>query len=99
MIKKTICPICRKDMECFQNANFDLKKLDSYAFASRKNPEYMHYELYECKDCNYLMAIDTLKLSELASKYRSADFDSELEADYASKTYFKYLKNKLKSIL
>lgn len=90
--EKTRCIICGKTMRYYCKANYDMKKLDSFGFASRKVPEYMHYELLECTECRFLTSVNTLQLSELASKYQEADFDSSREAENASKTYIKNLK-------
>lgn len=86
------CIICGKGMKLYSKANYNLKQLDSYGFASRKIPEYMHYELQECNKCRLLSAVNTLDLSELSEKYKEADFDSSSEADNASRTYMYYLK-------
>lgn len=86
------CIICGKGMKLYSKANYNLKELSSYGFASRKIPEYMHYELQECQDCRLLSAVNTLDLSELSAKYKEADFDSSSEADNASRTYMYYLK-------
>jgi Zn ribbon nucleic-acid-binding protein len=39
------CPICssKDQSKVYAEENYDLYTLDSYAFASRKTPENMHY--------------------------------------------------------
>lgn len=87
-----ICTICGKKAVLRNRANFDMEQLGQYGFASRKIPEYMHYELWECKKCGYLMAEHTLDVPELSVRYQTAEFDSGQEARLAGRTYLKYLK-------
>jgi SAM-dependent methyltransferase len=68
-------------------ANFDEKKLDDFAFASRKLPELMHLNLVGCPVCQLSYASPALTGSFLASAYREAAYDSTVEADYAAATY------------
>lgn len=90
-MKKT-CAICGKKAVLNSSANYDIGQLGGFGFASRKIPEYMHYELWECKDCGYLMAENTLDISELSARYQAAQFDSGQEAGMAGRTYMHYLK-------
>jgi SAM-dependent methyltransferase len=68
-------------------SNIDLPKLDSFAFASRKNPEYMHPRLIECPACGLWYGSPVLSSDTLAAAYQRADFDSGAEASYASTSY------------
>jgi SAM-dependent methyltransferase len=68
-------------------SNIDLSKLDGFAFASRKIPEYMHPRLIECPVCRLLYGSPVLAPGTLAEAYEIADFDSGREASYASETY------------
>jgi len=68
-------------------SNIDLAKLDKFAFASRKKPEYMHPRLIECPDCSLLYGSPVLSAGALAEAYRDAAFDGGNEARYASVTY------------
>ncbi len=86
------CTICGKKAVLASRASYDMNGLGRYAFASRKIPEYMHYELWECKDCGYLMSENAPDQVELAQKYGDAEFDSGQEASDASATYLHYLK-------
>jgi SAM-dependent methyltransferase len=83
------CPLCgSSDQSCvIADSNIDLEKLDSFAFASRKDPEYMHPRLIECPDCLLLYGSPVLAPGTLAEAYGAADFDSGREARYASETY------------
>lgn len=52
------CPICGSadESHVYSDAHFDLARLDEFAFASRKIPEYMHYRLITCPVCDLLYA-------------------------------------------
>jgi SAM-dependent methyltransferase len=71
----------------FTDSNIDLTKLDKFAFASRKKPEYMHPRLIECPECGLLYGSPVLSPETLADAYRDAAFDGGNEARYASETY------------
>ena len=57
------------------------------AFASRKPPELMHWQLVECATCDVLFASPAPHAELLADAYRAADYDSREEARYAGATY------------
>jgi len=88
------CPLCRSgdQSQIVAESNIDLAKLDKFAFASRKKPEYMHPRLIECPGCSLLYGSPVLSPDALADAYRSAAFDSGNEARYASKTYAREVK-------
>lgn len=88
MIDRT-CPVCGSDDEsiCFSEANVDLHALDRYAFASRKQPERMHWRLLSCRRCDLLYASPIPAADDLSALYREAAFDSREEAFHASRTY------------
>jgi SAM-dependent methyltransferase len=92
MIKRA-CPMCGStdDSNVFAEANFDLAKLDRFAFASRKMPEYMHYRLISCPHCDLLFANPLPPEEMIVSSYADADYDSSLEAHYAAVTYAGFL--------
>jgi SAM-dependent methyltransferase len=87
------CPICGSEDESnvYSDAHLDLARLDEFAFASRKIPEYMHYRLIACPACDLLYASPAPNVEALARAYRHAGFDSGEEARYASRTYASYL--------
>lgn len=89
------CFICGKTMRLKHKSNYEETQVNEFAFASRKIPEYMHFDLYECKFCKLLSSEKKYEVDELNKKYKEADFDSSTEAQYASKTYIKYITNKL----
>ena len=61
------CPVCKSNSESnvFAKADFDLERLDEFAFASRKIPEYMHYRLLSCPVCDLLYATPIPKIEIL----------------------------------
>ena len=83
------CPLCGPGADAcvFAESNIDLSRLNEFAFASRKLPEYMHSRLCECNGCEVLYGNPVLPLDSIAAGYEMAAFDSGEEADYASRTY------------
>jgi SAM-dependent methyltransferase len=92
MIKRA-CPVCgtKDDAQAYAEANVDLEALDSFAFASRKMPEYMHWRLVACRRCDLLYANPIPDAEDLSALYRTASFDSAKEAAYSSQTYGRFL--------
>ena len=88
-----LCPLCNstESTRLFVKANYIKEELDSYAFASRKMPEYMHHEIIECTACRLLLSVNVPDAATLHSLYKEAAYDSADEAKYASNTYIKYL--------
>jgi SAM-dependent methyltransferase len=87
------CPACGSAdaSRRFAESNVDPARLDAFAFASRKVPEYMHHRLLECTACDTLYASPVPARDELAAAYEAAAFDSGTEARYASRTYGRLL--------
>ena len=93
ILEPRACPICdtRDGGALFAESNVKLDALDQYAFASRKLPEYMHWRLVECQNCDLIYADPAPRPADLAQLYHDAAFDSGLEAGYASRTYGRFL--------
>jgi len=88
MHKNRVCPVCKvSSATLFAEALLDPARLDKFAYASRKLPEYMHHRLMICKNCDLVFASPIPDHSELASAYEAAAFDSQVEAHYAAITY------------
>lgn len=86
-----VCPLCRNtNTIIYSKSNYDINNITDYSFASRKNPEYMHYTLMKCKDCDLLYSVDIVNKEKFYNMYAEASFDSKNEASFASKTYIKY---------
>lgn len=83
------CPICGTNGKpnLSADANIEPDELTQFAFASRKLPEYMHWRLWECGECDLLYANPAPSVEQLASMYRDAAFGSSVEARFAAKTY------------
>jgi 2-polyprenyl-3-methyl-5-hydroxy-6-metoxy-1,4-benzoquinol methylase len=92
-MRSRACPVCGTTdaSRLFAESNVDPSKLDAFAFASRKLPEYMHHRLLECSRCDTLYASPVPAREELATAYEAAAFDSGVEARYASQTYGRLL--------
>jgi len=87
------CPVCGSTdySRVFAEANYDFGKLDAFAFASRKTPEYMHFRLISCPVCDLLYSNPILDADRLGKAYEEASYDSSEEAQYASRTYAAFL--------
>lgn len=88
------CPTCGSSDETrvFAPATFDPAKLDDFAFASRKLPEYMHHRLILCPTCALLYASPVPSVADLTDAYVAAAFDSGDEARFAARTYARLLR-------
>ena len=84
-----------------QNIEKDL--FTNTTFSSRKNPELMHHDLYQCGNCETLFTNDPFDYDELIHEYRKAGYDSNLEAEFAARTYVKLctklINTKVESVL
>jgi SAM-dependent methyltransferase len=83
------CPLCGPGVgaRAFAESNINLDRLDEFAFASRKLPEYMHPRLCECTACHLLYGNPVLSKDSISAGYEDAAFDSGAEAEQASRTY------------
>jgi 2-polyprenyl-3-methyl-5-hydroxy-6-metoxy-1,4-benzoquinol methylase len=99
-MRSRACPVCGSDHHhrVYAEAQFDSDKLDQFAFASRKLPEYMHYRLNECGRCDSLYANPLPTRQSLERAYVEAAFDSAEEARYASLSYAEFLPNIVKKL-
>lgn len=88
------CPLCgsEDDSEVVAEANYDESRLGGLAFASRKTPEFMHFRLVRCPDCDALYANPAPALDWLRGMYQEADFDAGSESVYAAQTYGRELR-------
>jgi SAM-dependent methyltransferase len=89
------CPVCGTPPEAARvvyEERFDPARLDRFAFAARKVPEFMHWRLVECPVCNVLFASPAPSQQRVAAAYRDAAYDSAEEARYAAATYGQLLR-------
>ena len=99
MHKNRVCPLCKVSSDMlFAEASLDPARLDKFAYASRKLPEYMHHRLMICKNCDLAFASPIPDHSELESAYAAAAFDSQTEASYAARTYAAALRSVFKRL-
>ena len=84
------CPLCGSSDtgRIFAEADFELDRLDSFAFASRKIPDYMHYRLIDCPTCDLLYANPLPSEEYLTEGYGEAAYDSGVEAHFAAATTY-----------
>src|SRR5450830_602837 len=88
------CAICGvKAHQSWMKAEVDFAALDGFAFASRKLPEYMHFDLALCPECDLVFANAVPDTAWFQSSYRDAQFDAENESKYAAQTYANEIKN------
>ena len=97
------CPICKSSYESasfFLKENIEESKINTFSYASRKDPELMNYELSRCNKCDLIFTGYPPTQSNLSANYHEASFDSSIEAEDASDAYgfaFSDLFNSLKS--
>src|SRR5437763_7601614 len=82
------CPVCGSEAATvFAEQSIDPAALDGFAFASRKQPEYMHYRLVACPVCDLIYASPAPGPETLAGAYVTAAYDSSEEARWAARAY------------
>ena len=90
--ESNLCPACLSTGTIKYPEKIENNLFNDLTFASRKRPELMHYALFECDNCRSLFTNRDVNLEELLGNYENAEYDSNLEAKYAARTYVKYLK-------
>ena len=95
------CPVCNastKHSKNFIDENIDRQKISTYTFSSRKEPEWMCYQLVKCLSCGLVYSPRPPSLADLASAYHLADFDSGEEADDAAVAYIREIESVLNKL-
>src|SRR5256885_15502438 len=93
------CPVCgSRAATVFAEQRIDIAALDGFAFASRKEPEYMHYRLVACPVCDLIYANPAPGPETLAGAYLTAGFDSSEESRWGARTYRSLLRPGLASL-
>lgn len=90
-----ICPACEKVGILKYPEKIEIDKITELTYASRKLPELMHYDLFECLNCETLFTNREINVKELISKYQKAEYDSNIEAKFAARTYVENIINAL----
>ena len=85
------CPCCGGTGAIFAEENVDAGSVSASTYSSRKRPELMHHELYQCDSCESLFTRVIPAFDDLEHDYREASFDSGEEAAFASRTYINAL--------
>ncbi len=87
-----VCSVCyssSSETRVFLEENIDEGKFSSFSYASRKDPEFMCYQLLRCPVCDVVYVEHPVSQEDLALAYHQSDFDSTEEADAAAQTYMK----------
>ena len=93
-IRSRNCPVCDATIgttKKYLDKNYDLSKVNSYSFSSRKNPEFMCHNLVLCTNCDLVYADRPPNIDDLSKSYHNADYDSNDEAIDAAKSFILYL--------
>ncbi len=100
LLQERVCPVCgsRDRSRLLAESNFRPEALNGLTFASRKTPEYMHWKLSLCKRCDLAYADPAPSPEALWALYEQSDFDSAIEARYASATYARFLPSILRRL-
>jgi len=86
------CFICGSSGRLAYEAKIDPAMMSEFTYASRKVPELMHYEYFECESCELLFATDMPQREELLVEYESAAFDATMESRFAAQAYLRALR-------
>jgi SAM-dependent methyltransferase len=92
---ENLCPACLSKGSLRYPEKLEDNLFNDLTFASRKRPELMHYDLFECENCKTLFTNRNVNLSELLKNYEIAEYDSNIEAKYAASTYVRNLQKAL----
>ena len=92
---ENLCPACLSKGSLRYPEKLEDNLFNDLTFASRKRPELMHYDLFECENCKTLFTNRNVNLSQLLKNYEIAEYDSNIEAKYAASTYVKNLQKAL----
>ena len=92
---ENLCPACLSKGSLRYPEKLEDNLFNDLTFASRKRPELMHYDLFECENCKTLFTNRNVNLSQLLKNYEIAEYDSNVEAKYAARTYVKNLQKAL----
>jgi SAM-dependent methyltransferase len=90
--KERACPVCHnRDYVHFADEHIDHTRLNDFAYASRKDPEFMCLRLVRCLHCDLVYAPNPPSGEILHAAYAQASFDSAPEAQAAAQTYARAL--------
>jgi ubiquinone/menaquinone biosynthesis C-methylase UbiE len=93
--RKNICPICEfnnKNYKIYLKKNLRSNLLNEYSFSSRKNPEFMNFELIQCSKCSLIYSLNIYEFEKIYIAYRDSAYGHVQDEKDAARTYLKYLK-------
>ena len=70
---EAMCPACSSNGKLKFKEKIEDKLFNELTFASRKRPELMHYDLFECENCFSLFTKRDVDLSNLLKNYEIAE--------------------------
>jgi len=90
------CPLCGAPPENareFLGERIDPTRLNTFSFASRKEPEFLNYHMVQCTTCDLVYVDRPPSQEALADAYHIADYDSAEEAVDAASSYLREMES------
>jgi 2-polyprenyl-3-methyl-5-hydroxy-6-metoxy-1,4-benzoquinol methylase len=87
------CPLCCSD-KCAQiltDQKINLDAINRHSFSSRKTPEFMHYRMVVCAECDLAYASPAPESSWIRNNYTNAAFDTVAVSSQAALNHAKLL--------
>ena len=88
------CLACGSQTSLKYAKNLDAARVNRTSYSSRKRPELMHYDYFECSDCKTLSSPRDAAVG-LLERYGESAHESELESRFAATTYVNLIKKHL----
>lgn len=86
------CPACNtRTYTLFLEEKINEGAINSFSYASRKEPEFMRYKLVRCAECSCIYTPTLPQTDVLNTAYTESGYSSNDEALYAAKTYIREL--------
>jgi SAM-dependent methyltransferase len=95
--RSRVCFICGDSGSVAFAEKISSDLINEFTFASRKEPELMHYEFRRCDRCQLLFTSEIPARAELLKAYENAAFDAEVESAFAARSYVRALGRILES--
>jgi len=95
------CPVCGSapdKAKVFFSEHIDTSKLNEFSFASRKEPEYLCYQMVQCTECDLVYVDRPPSQEALAEVYHAAEYDSSEEADDAAAAYARVIQSAINRV-
>ena len=88
MSSERTCPVCNSRIYLpFADQRIDHEKINSFSYASRKEPEFMCLRLVQCQNCDVVYAPTPPTSDFLLNAYSDSAYDSGIEASAAAQSY------------